>query len=43
VLEKNRRSERVFMPILPEEKTAKLRARWKQAVARAKEWEKDDF
>ena len=43
VLEKNRRSERVFMPILPEEKTAKLRARWKQAVTRAKEWEKDDF
>jgi len=43
VLEKNRRSERVFMPTMPEEKTAKLRARWKQAVERSKNWEKDEL
>ena len=41
VLEQNRRSERVFLPTMTEEKTAKLRARWKQAVARSMDWEKD--
>jgi glycerol kinase len=43
VLEQNRRSQRVFMPTMTEEKTAKLRARWAQAIARSRDWDKDEI
>jgi glycerol kinase len=41
-LEESRHVHRVFLPASEEEKTVRLRNRWKQAVERAKDWERAD-
>lgn len=38
-LKNHREGDEIFLPKMPREKAAELRARWKQAVERAKDWE----
>ena len=42
VLESTRISQKVFMPTVPEEQTTHMRTKWKRAVERSLNWEKEN-